>query len=224
MTKFQGWQQVPAEDFVRPEGRRLFWFLLREHAWAMMGVNCLTVLMCLPVVTAPAAIAACTEYCLHLIEDRPGRAWGIYWMAFRKHGWSAAIYGLFCLLLPGGLFLLCNIYLHNSLHVLHWQSSACLAGVLLIWMVGFYAFPMLCRVQLPVRTVLSNSFRLFCLKIWKCILPLMLQSALLVLSVLCLPVGLLFPLLLGIVFPTYLSVCLCYPDILKYVVKPFSAK
>lgn len=58
MTKFQGWQQAPAEDFVRPEGRRLFWFLLREHAWAMMGVNCLTVLMCLPVVTAPAAIAA----------------------------------------------------------------------------------------------------------------------------------------------------------------------
>ena len=80
MTKFQGWQQVSAEDFVRPEGRRLFWFLLREHAWAMMGVNCLTVLMCLPVVTAPAAIAACTEYCLHLIEDRPGRAWGIYWI------------------------------------------------------------------------------------------------------------------------------------------------
>ena len=209
----------PEQDYVRPAGRKLFFFLIRENIWTLLELNLLTVLLCLPVITAPIALAMCTECCLRLVEDKPCRIRYGLKDAFQKHRGPALRYGLFGVLLPAALLALCDIYALDG--TLRWQGTACLAALLFIWMTGLYAYPMLCRVDLPVRTIISNSFRLMLMKALKCFGCALLQAALLAAAFLLLPLGILIALLVGVVPVVYLSVFICYPDIQKYIIAPY---
>lgn len=71
------------QEFPRRCGPRMFWFLLRNEFWTLIGANVLFWLCCLPVVTIPAALRALSHVTVLLLRDQPFDLWPEWKAAFR---------------------------------------------------------------------------------------------------------------------------------------------
>lgn len=68
----------------RPKGLKLLGYILRWHWWTLVKANILFWLLCLPLVTIPAALKALSRVCVLLLRGEPLDLWSDWWGAFRR--------------------------------------------------------------------------------------------------------------------------------------------
>ncbi len=83
------------EEARRASGPRLFFRIIGQEAAALLKLNLLFLLCCLPVVTIPPALLAMCQVVRRMLREQAVRCWSQYWQAFRA-GWKRA-YGAFAL-------------------------------------------------------------------------------------------------------------------------------
>ena len=88
-------QHFQDEEPLPASGSRLFFRILGQEAPAVLKLNLLFLLCCLPVVTIPPALLALWQVERRMVEDRVVRSWRHYWDAFRQ-SWKRS-YGAFAL-------------------------------------------------------------------------------------------------------------------------------
>ena len=88
-------QHFQDEEPLPASGSRLFFRILGQEAPAVLKLNLLFLLCCLPVVTIPPALLALWQLERRMVEDRVVRSWRHYWDAFRQ-SWKRS-YGAFAL-------------------------------------------------------------------------------------------------------------------------------
>lgn len=83
-----------AKDAPKPKGLALVLATMWREGFELMKLNLLFVLVCLPVVTIPAAFAALMRVSLTMAEDRNVYLIEDFWTAFRRNAWSATAIGV----------------------------------------------------------------------------------------------------------------------------------
>lgn len=84
-------------------GPRYFFRILAQEAPAVLQLNMIFLLSCLPVVTIPAALAALHRTVRRMLEGRAVRSWRHYWEAFRQDWrWGYGAFALTALPLAAG--------------------------------------------------------------------------------------------------------------------------
>lgn len=85
----------PEEDASEATGPRRFFQIISQEAAALLKLNLLFLLSCLPIVTIPPAFLALHQLSRRLVTGRGVRCWAQFWEVFRKE-WKTA-YGAFFL-------------------------------------------------------------------------------------------------------------------------------
>jgi len=143
-------------------------------AWALLDdpytfIIIAAVLVLLTLLTMPAAITAMNRITTTMVRDENFFLWPDFWKAW-KNNFGKSLAGGMIFSVALGLFLLAayvyyQIFGSNSLFmVIIGAFSACLFIITL--MAGFYFWPMLSYVDLPLKALLKNSLILV-LGCWK---------------------------------------------------------
>lgn len=139
-------------------GTRLFFYLLWNHGFRLVGLNFMTLACCIPVITAPAAICAMNRVLIKLVREANVLLWEEFRDEFRMDFLASLPLGL---LYGGGMFtayFLMSLGMGNSGNFFGMVFFA--LGVVLAWFSvsqGAYAF--LLRAMLPLRNrdILRNA-------------------------------------------------------------------
>ena len=79
---------APLEPDGPPKtGLRRFLEIVSQEAAALLKLNLMFLLSCVPVITIPPAVLALNRTIRRMAADRPARSWPGYWEAF-KEGWK----------------------------------------------------------------------------------------------------------------------------------------
>lgn len=77
----------------KKKGLALFFFILLREAWDLFKLNLLLLVLCIPVITIPAAFAAGTHVTTLMIRDENVFLWRDFWRAFKAHFRRATLAG-----------------------------------------------------------------------------------------------------------------------------------
>ena len=126
----------------------------------LLILNLLTILMCLPVITAGASLTAMHYVLLKLVRDEEGYIVRSYFRSFKRNFLQATalwlIFGALWALMISTLAMI----LQGSAGFPLWLPMAILVTAVLLWTVMIYTFALLSRYDNGVLETLFNAFSL----------------------------------------------------------------
>lgn len=144
------------------KGIALFFEIFFREFFELIKLNLLFFLFCIPIITIPAACTAMSKLTVTMVRDQNHFLWTDFWAAFKADfgkslgagaliffGIGAGAFGtwFYSKLISSSIF----FYLPLGLSVLI---------VLVLTIMGFYVFPMLALVDLPLKKIIRNAFLL----------------------------------------------------------------
>lgn len=148
-----------------PENRFLLYFwVLREHFWALMKLNLFVLLTSLPIVTIAPSVSAMNRVIFNMIERKPQLLWEEYWDVFRKECKTAILTGIPIAAVVIFLFLLGGFF--RDVMVPAWASLAALCGTAVVFVISNYVFAMLPYVEISILQCYKNAAILLLLCFW----------------------------------------------------------
>lgn len=204
-----------------PEGGfPLMRYLLRDHFWELLSMNIVACLLCIPILTIPAALCARDRVLLKLANGDGFLHWSEFWVQFR-HGLLRYLpFFLFSvvILTIGVLSYLCGTAIWEHTSIMGLLCMACgFLLVLLTLLTNSYAYKLFAMLDLPTSVCIQNA-ALLAISQWKTNLQTMLFPGLvLVLLFLLLPLSIPFLLVLFPFFTGLMECCLQRPMLNRLV-------
>lgn len=211
------WKPNSKPQPIPESGVRRFFYILSESFGKLVLINLLCCLCSIPIVTAPAAYAAALQLIRRITQDKHVEVISDYRTGFRENFRQATVFGLPHLLLTALLCYLEYVYIAN-IGVTKWlwiPTAVTPLLLVLLTVMGYYAFLAIVSVELPLRAILANSWRMTVGRLMKNILVFLLSTALLLIGVLLLPTGVVYLLLLAIALQAYCIAWILYPDVIR---------
>ncbi|MGN0665971.1 MAG: YesL family protein [Huintestinicola sp.] len=206
-----------------------FWDLYGRRFWKMLELSLLTFVFCIPVVTIGPAIAGMTRVLRLYSLDKNAFLWHDFWRGFSENWKQSLPLGLIDLV--SCVSLVCALEVYPALGtqsgntVLFYALCAIsVSFVLTIFMMNFFAFPMIVATDLSFGNILKNSFYLTCIGLKKNLLTLIWVALVIVLTVVLFFIHsstlILIP-VWTLSFVGFIITYNSYPLIQKYVIDPF---
>ena len=82
------------KDAPPKTGLALFFEIFIREFWALVKLNVLFLLTCIPIVTIGAAMGAMTKVTVRMVRDIPNDVWYDYWRGFRENWKASTVLGL----------------------------------------------------------------------------------------------------------------------------------
>lgn len=147
------------KDAPRKKGIVRFLDTLWREFFALIKLNLLFLVFCIPVITIPAALTAMSKVTVMMVRDENCFLWHEFWAAF-KRDFSRSLLGGIVILLALAVFCLSTWFYYmlsqvNKLFIILAAASACM--LLGAFFTGLYFFPMLATVELSTGKLLKNS-------------------------------------------------------------------
>lgn len=138
-----------------------FFKILYTEMFEIIGLNLLFLMLCLPVVTIPAACTAMSRVTLHVARREEYSMGKTFWLTFRQNFGKSFLGGGVVLLGQGISGYSAWFYyrlLENPVFWFPFFLSFMVAVILSA--AALYLFPMIASIDLPIRTLLKNAMLL----------------------------------------------------------------
>ncbi len=152
-------ERIPSDGSTEKSGMALLFSVTYQHLFELLKLNLLFILLCLPIITIPAALTAMGNVTLKIIREEVFFFGEDFWGVFRKNFGKSLIIGL-----PAGLILAASVFVITfyraalSISLLNYVPLViAVITVVMVLFVGAYAFPMLSTIDLPLGKILRNS-------------------------------------------------------------------
>lgn len=157
MWSFGYWNRKNAKpQRPRPQsGAALYAWVWKEQFWALVQLNFMVLLCCIPVVTAAPALCAMNRVLYNMFDDRPQMLWQEFWSIFRRE-WKRALLAALLMAAAAGILIWAGGFFRAAAYS-GWWSFAALLGLLLLIIYGAYALSILSYVDLSVGQSLKNA-------------------------------------------------------------------
>lgn len=196
----------PVEDGPEKTGPARFWELIKEELAAVLIINFLFIVTCVPIITIPPALLALHMAMQKIIRDEGPLRVHHYFTAF-KQNWKRA-YGAFLLtFLPmgiagfGALFYLRRA---SELPVLLVPFAFCTTIFLITTLASVYLYGLLCDGR-PLRAAVKPALLLGVARPLRAVLAALCYYGILLLAVMYFPLSGMYLLLLGFSLPCLLG-------------------
>lgn len=147
------------KDAPKKKGIALFFDILKREFFELIKLNLLFLVFCIPLVTIPAAICAMNKVLLAMVQDENHFLFHDFLEAF-KANWKQASFGGYLLTLGifASLFGLRFYFGGIGSSVLFYVPVSISFLVLILMVVmGFYFYPMVALIELPLKQLLKNA-------------------------------------------------------------------
>lgn len=127
----------------------------------LIGLNLVFLLLCLPIFTIPASMAALSRSCQDMLLGK-GHLLKIFFRSFRQNLWTSIPAGVFFIGITLGLLYGCVFYSRMVQEKETWLICAifCFVGSYISFCIGAVGFQVIARVRLSTAAVLRNAFLL----------------------------------------------------------------
>lgn len=121
-------------------------------------LNIMTLIGCLPIITAGASITAMHYVLLKMVRNQEGYVWKDYWKSFKENFWQGTAIGSVLLIFVA--FFLIDCYIFKGLVENISMPLLAIAGAfaLFLYMIYLYAFPLLSHFHNTVLGTIKNAF------------------------------------------------------------------
>ena len=148
------------EDLELPKSSgKLFLFLVVTYPWKLILLNLLTILLCIPIVTIPAALSALSRVSMKLAMQGYCDVFAEYWQE-----WKAALIRYIPFFLISALPAVAGV-------IAVWENiesiasvgdfllvAVCALAFFLVYVLWCYAFPLFAVIDLPTKQNIKNAF------------------------------------------------------------------
>ena len=196
----------PGADLPEKTGPARFWELIKEELAAVLIVNVLFLVACIPIITIPPALFSLHRVLHKIIQDQPVSCVRDFFAAFRQ-GWKRAYGAFFLTFLPmgaagyGAVFYLRGA---SEYPVLVVPFAFCATVFLVAMLASTYLYGLLCRGE-TLREAVRPALLLGVAKPLRALLAALCCYGLPLLAVLFLPISGVYLLLLGFSLPCLLG-------------------
>lgn len=147
------------------KGIALFFYLLRENALQLLWLDLLTLLLCIPVVTAPAAICAMNRVCGVLIRQGYVFLKDTYFKEFRQSFFRALPLGiLFAAFLASGFISICYGIAFEGGQLAVFAKVFGFLEIGITFVLSGWSFVLISLQELPLGRLLQNSISMILLE------------------------------------------------------------
>lgn len=124
----------------------------------MCLLNLMTLIGCLPVVTAGASITAMHYVLLKMVRNEEGYVWKDFWKSFKENFWQGMAIGSILIIFVA--FFLVDCYIFKGMVETVSVPLLAVAGAfaLFLYMIYLYAFPLLAHFHNTVLGTIKNAF------------------------------------------------------------------
>ncbi len=121
-------------------------------------LNIITIIGCLPIITAGASITAMHYVMLKMVRNQEGYVWKEFWKSFKENLWQGTAVGSILMIFVA--FFLIDCYIFKSLVETVSMPLLAVAGAfaLFLYMIYLYAFPLLSHFHNTVFGTIKNAF------------------------------------------------------------------
>lgn len=192
--------------------------------WKMIRLNILTFLFCIPIVTIGPAIAGMTKVLRCYALDKDAFMWHEFKKGFMGNLKQSLPLGLIDILFAVSLSCALRVYPAMGTGLSYALCVISAGFALTVFMMNFYAFPMIVATDLSFGKIVKNSFYLVCLGLKKNIISLLIvlfTVAVLTVGTVISPLTLILVPVWAITFMGFVIMFNSYPLIQKYVINPF---
>lgn len=194
-------------------GYKLYFGIAFSYGWTLFGLNLLTILLCAPIITAPAAICALNRVLMKITLDGKCQIMREYFNEFK---------GSFIKVLPffsigTALFIGLGLLIYNLLFITNLGLfgyavlALCFIACIFIYLVFTYAITLFVMVDLPIGTNIKNALLLTLSQPKRDFYIIIMPFAITVFSALLLPKTIAVFVLLIPAFTTLISCCIIKP-------------
>ncbi len=140
-------------------GFKLYMGIFISYGWALFGINMLTLLLCVPVVTAPAALCANNRVLMKLTLSGECKIMKEYWGEFKSSIFRyLPFYSITAALSVGLSLVIYYLLFVFEIGLLGYVLVAfCGLCILFIYLVYTYATLLFVSVELPIGTNIKNA-------------------------------------------------------------------
>lgn len=210
------------EKRLPEKGIPLFFFLLGTYFWQLIKLNLLTIVLCLPVFTIPAAICGLSRAIMKLSLDGYGLVFSEYWSEFKASLFRYIPFSLLTAILAGG-----SIYAVGSLIgtaesiISYFLISLCAIVFLLVYLLWCYAFSLFAIIDLPMMRNIQNAISFVVTERKRGALLVLLPLNFIVLIIVLLPWSLFAVLLFAFSFTALMICCIIKPVVNEKIIQPY---
>lgn len=214
------WRKPPTKGV----GRVVYLYMM--NFTKLVKLNLLFILFALPVVTLPGALAALAKISLKIVKEEPYFLFSDFWDAFKGEFKRASIFfWIHTLVLAMAIF---AIYYYigqrNDMVLSVVPLIISIVFTCFLILVGFYAYPMIVSLDLPMKAIVKNALLLSMLCVKRNVLLLIGTALMGCLILLFMPVSILVVILLMF---SLMSLVVCYNvqlSLEKYIIKNESGR
>lgn len=194
-------------------GYKLYLGTIFSYGWTLFGLNILTILLCAPIITAPAAICALNRVLMKITLDGKCQIMREYFSEFKSSLLKVLpFFSIGTALFVGVGLLIYNLLFISNLGILGYSVLAlCVIACIFIYLVFTYAVILFAMVDLPIGTNIKNALLLTLSQPKRDIYIIIMPLAITVLSALFLPKTIAVFVLLIPAFTTLMSCCIVKP-------------
>lgn len=200
------------KDAPPKTGLALFFEIFIREFWALVKLNVLFLLTCVPIVTIGAAVGAMTKVTVRMVRDIPNDVWYDYWRGFRENWKASTALGLVSVLIFGGG--LTGLLLYPAGSPI-WLVT--IAAVLILTMVWLYLYPLLTSTTLSFWDCVRDALLLAILRFYYSFPVALLLLACAVLEISFFPLSIPVILLVGCAVPNFIASFLAWSGIKKHI-------
>lgn len=154
------------KDEPKKKGLALFFNILWRELFELLKLNLLFVVFCIPIITIPAALTGVHRVLVMMVRDEPVFLWREFIKSFRREFLRSTLLGWALALALFASFFGVQFYYQMAQNMMFMYLPLALVGavgITLLFM-GFYLFPLLALVELPLKQLIRNTFLLACLR------------------------------------------------------------
>lgn len=207
------------KDAPPKKGIELFFDLFAREFTSLIKLNIFFILSCIPIVTIGPAIGAITAVTMKMVQDEPSDLLYDFREAFKKNWRYSFISGALSVVVIFILWWVMRFYMQSDGVIYNLMISFTVVIGVLIGISFIYVYPMIVKVELPLRTVLKNAFLLGIAYIKYSFPTFLLCAAIFEGSIIFIPFTLPIILLFTFSFISFISSFCAWVGIKKYIIR-----
>lgn len=199
-----------------------YWKLLFRKAGAVLKINFVYFLFCLPAVTFGPATAAMTAMMRNIYLERPQFIFHDFFKLFKANFKKSVFIGILNVTAFVSVYFILSVLAQNPDldGAMRIMLYVCIGAEALFALASFYIYQQIAAVDLPLTAIIKNSLILMCANLKGLIVLALLAGYVLLAWTLPIPALMAAP-----IFPLawlgYTAVFCCYPTIQKHLIEPY---
>jgi len=207
------------KDAPPKEGLELFFDLFAREFTSLIKLNIIFILSCIPIITIGPAIGAMTTVTIKMVQDQPSDPFYDFREGFKKNWKSSFISGIIAVITMFISYLVIRFCMLSDGVIYNLVISIMIVIIVLLGVLWMYVYPMIVKVELPLKVIFKNAFLLSIANIKQSFVVFLLCVALFEGSILFMPFTLPIILLFTFSSISFISSFSAWISIKEYIIK-----